>query len=308
MTKIWDSGAYAEGTLLVLLALADWANDEGLSIFPSIEAIGEKARLSTRQVQRALGTLRDDGVLEPIKNSAGGRGRRVEYRLHAERVTKRHPLPKGDMDDAKGRHLEHERVTSESERVTSATSHIDNHHLEPSENHHDSPGLFKEVPLEEPKKLKRGEEPPDFSAWYAAYPRHEARGAAARAYAAARQHATAQELLEGAERYATGRKGEDARFTKHPATWLNGKCWLDEASGAPAQAASLSREKRLFWLEKYAIDGRWPPNRSGNGHWDDGEGIGPPPHISETLVTESDFALIRGAGEMAEKKKLETRR
>ena len=29
-------------------------------------------------------------------------------------------------------------------------------------------------------------------------------------------------------RYAAQRDGEDPQFTKHPATWLNGKCWTDE--------------------------------------------------------------------------------
>ena len=27
------------------------------------------------------------------------------------------------------------------------------------------------------------------------------------------------------------RAGEDPRYTKHPATWLNGNCWEDEPSG-----------------------------------------------------------------------------
>lgn len=132
LSKVWDSGAYAEGTLLVLLALADWANDDGGSVFPFVEQVAAKARLSTRQAQRALKTLREDGVLEPIKNTSGGRGRRVEYQINLERMTKWHPSPKGDTEDAKGCHLEQERVTPETERVTSATSHIDEPSLEPS--------------------------------------------------------------------------------------------------------------------------------------------------------------------------------
>lgn len=40
-------------------------------------------------------------------------------------------------------------------------------------------------------------------------------------------------------RYAAQRDDEDPRFTKHPATWLQGKCWLDE----PGPAAARPRSK-----------------------------------------------------------------
>ena len=39
--------------------------------------------------------------------------------------------------------------------------------------------------------------------------------------------------LAGAQRYAAERKDQDPKYTKHPATWLNGGCWEDEAPGAP---------------------------------------------------------------------------
>jgi hypothetical protein len=40
-------------------------------------------------------------------------------------------------------------------------------------------------------------------------------------------------MIAGAQTYAVLRQNEDARYTKHPATWLNGGCWNDEMpSGA----------------------------------------------------------------------------
>lgn len=83
---------------------------------------------------------------------------------------------------------------------------------------------------------KREKNPPilaDFEAWYQAYPRRVARKAAEKAYKKARETATAEQLLAGARAYADDpqRKPE---FTKHPATWLNGECWLDEGAGGPS--------------------------------------------------------------------------
>lgn len=71
----------------------------------------------------------------------------------------------------------------------------------------------------------------EFDAWWAAYPRKVAKDAARKAYAKARKRADAGTLLSAAQRYAKAQ--DDPKFTKHPATWLNGGCWDDE--DAPAK-------------------------------------------------------------------------
>lgn len=77
----------------------------------------------------------------------------------------------------------------------------------------------------------------DFEAWYASFPRHVGKGQALKAYRTARKNTDVEALLTGAKRYAAERAGEDDKFTKHPATWLNGQCWLDEAkAGAQSPA------------------------------------------------------------------------
>lgn len=68
----------------------------------------------------------------------------------------------------------------------------------------------------------------EFEEWYHLYPRKRGRGQAEKAFRAARKHTDLETLVAGVKRYAAERAGEDARFVKHPATWLNGKCWLDE--------------------------------------------------------------------------------
>jgi len=72
----------------------------------------------------------------------------------------------------------------------------------------------------------------DFEGWWFEVPRKEGKGQAERAYRAARKTASREILLDGIRRYAAERRGEDPKFTRQPATWLNGKCWLDEKSAA----------------------------------------------------------------------------
>jgi hypothetical protein len=71
-----------------------------------------------------------------------------------------------------------------------------------------------------------------FSRFWAAYPRRVAKEAARRAFAAAiKRGADAEALIAGAARYAAERRDQEIRFTKHPATWINGGCWEDEPPG-----------------------------------------------------------------------------
>jgi hypothetical protein len=71
-----------------------------------------------------------------------------------------------------------------------------------------------------------------FGRFWAAYPRRAAKLAAAKAFAAAvKRGADPEALIAGAARYAAERAGQDPRYTKHPATWLNGDCWADEPPG-----------------------------------------------------------------------------
>jgi hypothetical protein len=96
----------------------------------------------------------------------------------------------------------------------------------------------------EGEKKERDSVDDDFSTWYAAYPLHKGRGQALRAYRAARKKADVRTLLAGATRYAAD-STRDPRYTKHPATWLNGECWADDAAGPDtdplAIPASLNR-------------------------------------------------------------------
>ncbi|MEU3020831.1 hypothetical protein ABZ635_25995 [Nocardiopsis sp. NPDC007018] len=68
----------------------------------------------------------------------------------------------------------------------------------------------------------------EFQEWYGGYPLKKEPGAAKTAYKKARKKATAQELLDGRDRYIAFDRNVARGFVKYPATWLNKECWLDE--------------------------------------------------------------------------------
>lgn len=80
-----------------------------------------------------------------------------------------------------------------------------------------------------------------FDNWYdKIYPRQKERLAAWKAYVKAVQGgASLDELDLGAEQYAKDQAGEDPKFTKYPATWLNRGCWSDKPD---KQRDSFDRE------------------------------------------------------------------
>lgn len=92
------------------------------------------------------------------------------------------------------------------------------------------------------------DEDPDFAAFWDAYPRKVAKGAARRAWRAAlAKRADPKAVITGAERYRDDprRMSADISYTAHPATWLNGERWLER----PEPPAGPCRAERPWWDE-----------------------------------------------------------
>ena len=80
-----------------------------------------------------------------------------------------------------------------------------------------------------------------FAAFYAAYPRHDGKIAAEKAYRRALQRATADEIDVGLAGY---RFSADPQFIPLPATWLNQGRWESRGHAPPAAAPA----GRLDWV------------------------------------------------------------
>jgi Helix-turn-helix domain len=111
MSRVWEKAATDDpSTLLVLLALADWANDDGVC-WPAIDSIAEKCRVSPRTAQRIVKELEECDLLEVTRKR--GRTHTNTYRLKVPTCQV--------LFDVKGANvtpLNNEKVTNETEKVT----------------------------------------------------------------------------------------------------------------------------------------------------------------------------------------------
>jgi len=88
--------AHFEGrgsALLLMLALADFADDEGFC-YPSVRSLATKTRMSERQVQRLLNDFVQKGLISVVANASGGApGATRRYALAGAKV-----IHTGDTD------------------------------------------------------------------------------------------------------------------------------------------------------------------------------------------------------------------
>ena len=63
-TWVWANSPHKGSNLLLLLAIADNAHDDGGGAYPSIKTLSQKTRMSERTVHYALKTLEQSGAIQ----------------------------------------------------------------------------------------------------------------------------------------------------------------------------------------------------------------------------------------------------
>ena len=131
MSEVWQSSPLEGRALLVELALADFANDEGVC-WPSIDTLSQKARCSESWVHQIIRDLRKRGRIKV--HEGGGRNRPNVYQFTlnpvvtapfrgqnaGEKGALDAPLgANGAVDSAERVQFDDERVQFEAERVHS---------------------------------------------------------------------------------------------------------------------------------------------------------------------------------------------
>lgn len=87
ISLVWDKFEASGSELLCMLALADFANDQGGSIHPSIKTLSIKIRASESQARRVLHKLIDDGFVSVVGNHDGGApGMSRRYRIDVAKL------------------------------------------------------------------------------------------------------------------------------------------------------------------------------------------------------------------------------
>lgn len=93
MAKVWEVSQHSGTQLLMLLAIADFADDDGIA-WPSVDTLAKKCRTTPRNANLVLAALRASGELQVALNQGHGGSNR--YRLTCmggEPLKNSSPLP-----------------------------------------------------------------------------------------------------------------------------------------------------------------------------------------------------------------------
>jgi hypothetical protein len=100
MSLVWEHYPGGGAELLMALAYADHAHDDGSCIRPSVAYIARKTRQSERTVSRILAKMRESKWLLMVKRGSG-RGFASEYRINPLWITNPDKLAGGSENGQK---------------------------------------------------------------------------------------------------------------------------------------------------------------------------------------------------------------
>lgn len=189
---------------LVLLALADRADDDGGSCHPGQEYLAKKCSMGVRTIRRHLSELEDRGYISRrARFRAEGKGRtsdafRLTLDLPANLAAGNEPTNRPDDDGLTGQNASDQPANS-------------------------GRGYTRDTSGTHQTRARSG-----FASFWDTYPRKAGRRKAEAAYRRALERGTEEEILDGLTAHLPSWRGCEPRFIPHPATWLDQDRWLDE--------------------------------------------------------------------------------
>ena len=95
----------------------------------------------------------------------------------------------------------------------------------------------------------------EFTQLYQAYPRKKAPKRARLAFQAARRDAPMADIMAGLAAYTKAVKGKKPEFIQHPASWLNGGCWMDRPDGPAGENRNPADARNVYpGLERMVVE------------------------------------------------------
>jgi hypothetical protein len=213
MSEVWRTDLPTVEKM-VLLVIADHANDEGTEAWPSQATIAKKASVSIRTVQRAVNNLCKEGYLRMEKHKGGSATCREDRRPH--RYTIRILKLRGDKETTR-------KLRGDSQDIDGATLTPDTGRLSRPKN----------LPLEPPLETL------GFELFWSVYPLKVGKKKAEQSFIKSLDEVEVEIIIQGATRYAQD-PNRVQQFTLYPATWLNGARWNDE----PLPARETTKEEK----------------------------------------------------------------
>jgi len=236
MSIAWDTPLKGADKL-ILLALCDFANDEGVC-YPSISTIAKKSTSSERTVSYAIKTLEKIGVISHEKRSRenGSRSSNVykidikslfdidfnEYKTSKTEVSKPQKLHT-TLEDNQTAICDNQTAICDNQTATVADLEPS---VEPSDKNH---------------QYKGGG---NFDLFWKAYPKKVGKIHAQKAYTKAIKKTTHEIIVSGLENQLNCKswKKDDGQYIPHASTWLNGERWNDEITTVTTPTTQQRRE------------------------------------------------------------------
>jgi hypothetical protein len=266
------------GALALWTIAGSWCADHLTDGFVPAYMVQRFLPLSRAKANRMVSALVSVGLWEPFTKEVDGKSEEG-WLFHGWNETGRQPSSAQVLADREANAARQaafrERKKSERNAVTNAVSNGGRNRTptrpDPTTTSYGSSDSSSAEPMDTgdeganrpPKPRPPVTEPAAFDRFYRAFPRHVGPAAAEKAWnRALAEGADPQVLIDCAALYAMERKMQDPKFTKHPATWLNQRCWEDEPD--PAYVAP-------------------PVVANGNGHARNGNDYGSDAHLNRYL-------------------------
>lgn len=112
MSRVMDAPLGSPTDKLVLLVLADYANDDGMNVFPSIATIARRCDMSDRTVQLSLRRMAENGWISEAGEMRVRTGAVTRYRIHPRNLPT--PQTTGETDSPVGVKQIHRRGETDS--------------------------------------------------------------------------------------------------------------------------------------------------------------------------------------------------
>lgn len=222
----WKRHDLTGGDIAILTALCTWWNCE--HIYPSKAAIEQRSGQSRATTTRALDHLTELGIIE-IRHTAGNTN---EYAIHLDALLNHDGLVAAGATS-------HDRTTEQPRAykpLTPVADRVTADDIARARAKHDKAAAKKQA-----QKTRESQERTEFNKVY------PGTKATVRDWQKARQHATAQEITDGARAYADQcrRRETPARYIRTARRWLEDHDWENYQQDTPADTDDLLGNPRI---------------------------------------------------------------
>lgn len=216
MAKVWKMSQHSGTDLLMLLAIADFADDNG-NAHPAVTTLASKCRMTPRNANLILANLKKSGELS-IRLNEGPKG--------TNRYLIQLPPPEALFTPEAHFTLKATSPTPEAGFPKPLKPASD----EPSVNHKE-PSTVRIAQKTRSAMRTSGDVSSEFAAFWNSYPRKVDKVRASKAWAKLNPGPqVVVALMAGLERAKQSEQWnrDGGKYVPHPKTWLNGRRWEDE--------------------------------------------------------------------------------